>query len=120
MKMIFAMRDAKNAPHVYRIDTAVSQKAIEDLPIEWVNPFGSVVLADAVARWFGTTDALKISDLMRQMRDPNGWTISDDFRHWHAPDLVSPVAESGDWQGMDTTRHPDEPEGRDIIDNEGK
>ena len=124
MKMIFAMRDAHGAPHIYRIDDSRSRKAIEDLPIEWGDMLERAVLAIAVLRWFGVAynpaDG-KFGDVLRQMRDPNGWTISDDFRQWHAPDLVSPApeVETGDWQGADTTRHPDEPEGRDIISDEG-
>lgn len=124
MKMIFAMRDDKGAPHVYRIDTSQSQKAIEDLPIEWGDILERAVLAIAVLRWFGieynpdggSENVINFRNIVNQMRDPNGWTISDDFRRWHAPDLVSPApeVETGDWQGMDTTRHPDEPEGRDA------
>jgi hypothetical protein len=128
MKMIFAMRDAKNAPHIYRIDTSQSSEAIEDLPIEWGDMLERAVLAISVMRWFGIEynrdggdeNIANFANFVNQMRDPNGWTISDDFRQWHAPDLVTPVAESGDWQGADAARHPDEPEGCDIIDNEGK
>jgi hypothetical protein len=128
MKMIFALRDEKGAPHVYRIDTAVSQKAVEDLPIEWSDMFDRTVLAIAVLRWFGieynpdggSENVINFRNIVNQMRDPNGWTISDDFRQWHAPDLVTPApeVETGDWQGMDTARCQDEPEGRDIIDND--
>jgi hypothetical protein len=124
MKMIFAMRDDKNKPHVYRIDTAVSQKAIECLPTEWAYPVECTALAAAIIRWFGLDDGTDY-ELLKSTYDvisnPNGWTISDDFRQWHAPDLVSPApeVETGDWQGADTTRHPDEPDGRDIISDEG-
>ena len=129
MKMIFAMRDAHGAPHIYRIDDSQSRKAIEDLPIEWGDMLERAVLAIAVLRWFGveynpdggSENVINFRNVVNQMRDPSGWTISDDFRRWHAPDLVSPApeVETGDWQGMDTARCPDEPEGCDIIDNEG-
>ena len=119
MKMIFAMRDAHGAPHVYRIDDSQSSEAIECLPVDWSDMLERLVLALSVLRWFGiehTSDDNNAANLTAQMRDPNGWTISDDFRQWHAPDLVSPApeVETGDWQGMDTTRHPDEPDGRDA------
>jgi hypothetical protein len=118
MKMIFAMRDAKNAPHVYRIDTAISQEAVEDLPTEWAYPVECTALAAAIIRWFGLdgTDYELLKSTYDVISDPNGWTISDDFRQWRAPDLVTPApeVETGDWQGMDTARCQDEPEGRDA------
>lgn len=116
MKMIFAMRDAHGAPHIYRIDDSQSSEAIECLPAEWAYPVECTALAAVIVRWFGLdgTDYELLKSTYETISDPSGWTISDDFRRWNAPDLVTPVAESGDWQGADTTRHPDEPDGRDA------
>ena len=123
MKMIFAMRDAHGAPHIYRIDDSQSSEAIECLPAEWAYPVECTALAAVIVRWFGLdgTDYELLKSTYETISDPSGWTISNDFRQWRAPDVVSPApeVETGDWQGMDTARCPDEPGGCDIIGDEG-